>query len=412
MTLLRGYLEGRNLGGLANPAADLYRALTDGLAGPANSGQAVTPTSAMRVSAALACVRLIAETLGSLPLGVYQITERGHARKQMPADEVVWRRPNPEMTQQFLNETLVGHAVLTGNAYLYKVYDGLNRLAELWPLDPRRVEVRREDGEKVFRVDGKDYDRRAITHIPGFSTDGLMGLSMVQAAREAFGLALATEEYGARFFAQGSTVAGILSVKEELDDKQADSMARRWQRLHAGARNAHRIAVLDNGATWQQVGIPPQDAQFLETRKFQIAEIARIFRVPPHLIGDVERSTSWGSGIEEQTLAFITYTLRPWLRRLESAYSDDVLAVRDRVARFDTDDLLRGKASERWDVYRIARTIGALNVDEIRAKEGEAPISDGSGSDYRQPLNSNVAAEGERPDRDGGAGDDERTTAP
>jgi HK97 family phage portal protein len=272
MPLLRGLIDGLlardgATSTLNNPSQDLYAALTGALefGGPVNAGVTVNSETAMRQITVFRCVTLLAQSIAYLPLGVYVQGGSKRTPVRTARDSFIWGAPNPEMRRQNFWETVLGCAILTGNGYVYKVRDGLGQIVELWPLDPRRVDVRREGAYKVFYVDGERCygphrpvgAEDEIGHLPGFSRDGLRGLNPIAQAREALGLAIAAEEYGARFFAQGSTVAGILSYKEPLEDVDANRAARQWQRLHSGARNAHKIAVLDNGATWQQVGSPP-----------------------------------------------------------------------------------------------------------------------------------------------------------
>lgn len=408
MTVLRRALE-RRASTLDNPSADLYAALVLGTdAGlPANSGTVVNQTTALRIVTVYTCVRIIAEAIGALPLQVYR---RGSFRQEirMPADRIIWGRPNPEMSRQVFWETLVGHCLLDGNAYMHKVRDGLGQVTELWPLNPRAVTVRRDQrtGDKVFDIAQKTYTLDDICHVPAWGVDGLKGLSPIGQAREALGIAMGAEQGSATFYAQGSTVSGFLSTDQEISDEQATGLQRRWQKLHGGARNFHKVGVLGNGAKWIQTGLAPADAQFIQTRQYQASEIAKLFRIPPHMLGDMDKSTSWGKGLEEQQQGFVTYTLQPWLSRFEMAISDDLLPVADRYARFDLDGVLRGKAIERWQVYQLARQIGVLNKNEIRELEELSPIADPTGDDYEAPLNSNVSAPALGNGGDGGQGQD------
>ncbi len=379
MPILRSLIERRSaIGSIENPSTDLYQALTGGL-GPVAAGVAVTPQSAMRIGAVFAAVRLIAETIASLPLEIVN-TAPGAGREPLrrAGQEYLWRRPNPVHTPQTFWELLIGHALLTGNAYILKVFDGLGRVTELWPLDPAQVRpFWAAPGVKGYAVNGEELPAAHVCHIMAFSRDGLAGLSVVGQARETMGLALAAEQAQANFYGQGSQVTGVLTTEQELSDDQSERIARRWQKRHAGARNAHLPAVLGNGAKWQNVGIPPADAQYLDTRKFTVTEIARIFRIPPHLIGDVERSTSWGTGIEEQNQQFLTYTFLPWLRRFEQAITHDLLPVKDHEARFQTRHLLRAKLKERYQAYQIGITAGWLSKNDVRRMEEMDPIPDG-----------------------------------
>ena len=397
MSLLSALLDRRDAGlsTLNNPNHPIYQALVGWLdgGGQVASGQTVTRESSMRVSAVYAAVRLIAETIASLPIRV--VRDRGAGGKETieaSEDRWAWERPNPDQTRQAFWELILGHAALTGNAYIYAPKNALGQTAELWALDPDRCrpEKSRATGLKVITVDGKDAGPD-ILHMPAFSVDGITGLSPIGVARQGVGLALAAEDFGARFFGQGSTPAGLLTTEQVLKPGDAERLAAEWQTRHAGGKNAHKIAVLGQGAKFQQVSIPPADAQFLETRKFQVAEIARLFRVPPHLIGDVERSTSWGTGIEQQNIGFLTFGLLPWLNRSEQTFSP--LLARGRSLRHDVRGLLRGSTKERHEAYNLARVGGYKSVNEIRALEDDAPIEDGDV--YDAPLNSNVAAPGQ-----------------
>lgn len=395
--------------GLNNPNVPLYQALAGLASGdyaPVNSGAAVTTTSAMRVITVHRCVTLIAQSIASLPLGVYRYERDRRVELTNPAERFIWGRPNPEMSRVGFWATTIGMAVLTGNAYIYKVRDGLGRVTEIWPLDPRKVEpVRDRDGTKRFQVGADLLDSDTVLHVPSYG-DGFKGLNPIAYAREGIGMALATEEFGARFFGQGSTLAGVLTTDGKIDDPTADKLERRWSRLHSGVQRAHRIAILEGGLKYQQVGIAPEDAQFLETRRFQVEEIARLFGVPPHLLGAVDRTTSWGKGIEEQNIGFVTYTLGWWITLFEQAITDDLLAPANHYARWNVNGLLRGNTAERYQSYQIGRNAGFLSINDIRKFE-ELPPIDG-GDDYAQPLNSSSSG-ASAPATDGGAADDAGT---
>lgn len=376
------------VGGLNNPSANLYEALTSGFdfGGPVNSGASVTTTTALRVVAVLSCVRLIAETGASLPLAIYRKEERGRKQITIDSEAYLWQRPNPEMTRQTFWETAIGTCVLTGNSYTYIVRDGLSRIAELWPLDPRRVTPYRDDkGRKRYTVDGQDADPDDIMHVPGYG-DGMKGLNPIAQAREALGLALSAEEFGSSFFGRGSTLNGILTTEGKLDDATADKLEKRWNTSHSGVRNAHKTAIMEGGLKYQQIGITPEDGQFLETRRFQVEEIARLFRVPPHMIGAIDKTTSWGTGIEQQNIGFVTYTLRPWLTRFEQAISDTLLRPANHYAQWNVNGLMRGDSAQRAAFYQTMRNIAAMNPNEIRGLEDWAPYE--GGDDYDLPLNS------------------------
>lgn len=373
-------------GSIEDPRTPIYKALAGGM-GTGLAGRHVSELTAMQLSAVFACVALIAETLGTLPITVY--SKRGTARLEVPPTAAAARifvQPNEEMTGQFLVETFFGHALLNGNAFLHTPRNQLDRVVELWPVDPRKVRLGRGgDGRKVYAVGDVPFTSRELVHMPAFSYDGLSGLSRIALAREGISLGLAAEEFGARFFGDGSTLGGVIKVPEPLEEGEADRLLAQWDKYHRGLDKAWGAAVLDAGAEWQQIGIPPQDAQFLETRKFQVEEIARLFRVPPHLIGHVDGSTSWGSGIEEQDIAFVTFTLRAWVTRWEQFASRFLVSPEPRYVKMNVDALMRGSTLNRYQSYHLALTDGWMNRDEVREKEDKPPMP--GGQEFLVPLN-------------------------
>ena len=226
------------------------------------------------------------------------------------------------------------------------------------------------------------YEPNQIFHVVGLSYDGIKGISPIDQAREAVGLALATEEFGAKFFANGARPGGVLEHPGVLKDPE--KLRESWNKVYQGSRNSHKIAVLEEGVKYKEIGIPPEQAQFLETRKFQINEICRIFRVPPHLIGDLERSTF--SNIEHQSIEFVTHTVRPWLVRWEQAIYKCLLNETERqlyYARFNVDGLLRGDFPTRMQGYATARQNGWMSVNDIRKLEDMNSIdAEKGGDDY------------------------------
>jgi HK97 family phage portal protein len=278
--------------------------------------------------------------------------------------------------------------LLWGNAYLWLGRNQLGQIAELWPIHPSRVKAGRTSalGRKVYQVDGGEQPHTddTILHLPAFGYDGVCGVSPIRIAREGIGLALAAEEYGAKLFGSGSLATGILQTEQRLTPEQADVLQARWKAKRSGLGSAHETIVLDRGAQFTQLTIPPGDAQFIESRRFQIAEVARMFGVPPHMLMDTEKSTSWGTGIEQQGIGFVVYTLRPWLTRTEQRISR-ILKPEPVYARFSVEGLLRGDAAQRAAFYTSMFNIGALSTNEIRALEERGPV-DGGDTRYR-PLN-------------------------
>ena len=360
----------------------------------AKSGSWVDQDTALTVSAWYRAVTLISTTIGAMPLHVYTKNNDGSQTQiQMESERYIWGRPNPEVSRSIFWETLVGHCLTTGNAYAYVVTvpdRPSRRPVELWPVEPSRVKVgRAEDGRKFYDIDNviqTDYVNGGnIVHFQGFGSDGLRGLSVVRLAAQSLGLALAAEDFGSSLFRNGSTPAGYLSSDQELTEAQATAMGTWWDQRHAGAANAGKTAVFGKGTKWNAVSLPPEDAQMLETRRFQISEVARWFGIPPHMLGDVEKTTSWGSGIEEQGRGFVTYTLQPWLVRFEQTISDELLRPQNHYARFDTGGLLRGSTLQRYQAYQVGINAGFLSVNDVRRDEDLPPVN--GGDTHLQPLN-------------------------
>ena len=340
----------------------------------------------MQTTAVYACVRILAETTASLPLHTYRYTVNG---KEKATDHQIYRlladEPNPEMTSFVFRETLMGHLLLWGNAYAQIIRDGRGKVIALYPLLPNKMTVdRTEKGELyyIYNKEGQSYTLRSdeVLHIPGLGFDGLIGYSPIAMAKNAIGMAIATEEYGAKFFANGANPGGVLEHPGVVKDPAR--VRESWNSVYQGSSNAHRVAVLEEGMKFQSIGIPPEQAQFLETRKFQINEIARIFRIPPHMIGDLEKSSF--SNIEQQSLEFVMYTLDPWVVRWEQSikrvlFSED--EKKEYFVKFNVDGLLRGDYQSRMNGYAVGRQNGWLSANDIRELENMNRISEELGGD-------------------------------
>ncbi len=359
-----------------------------------SSGESVSITTAMRTSAVFACVRVIAESVASLPLIVYQrMGGRGKRRApEHPLYELLHGIPNPHMTAVELRENLAGHVCLWGIAYCEKVYDGAGRIRELWPLRPDRMVLRQEDGKPSWwqytmssgEAIALSMDR--VWRTRGIGIDRYTGYSVISQAREAIGTALATEKYGGLFFANAAHPGGVLQTDKKLNQAAATNLKASWEAAHKGMDYAHRIAVLEEGVQWQQVGMQHDDAQFLETRNFQVVEIARMFRMPLHMIGDLTRATF--SNIEHQGIEFVTLTLAPWLTRFEQSARRDLLSESERKSYFVehlVDGLLRGDIQSRYQAYATGRQNGWLSANDIRELENMNPVD--GGDIYLVPLN-------------------------
>jgi HK97 family phage portal protein len=349
---------------------------------PSAAGIRVNESKALTMPAVWRAVNLIASTGGSLPLHAFKDDADGVARRQLSgnaADLLV--KPHPDMTPFELWELTYGHVATWGNAALQKLRDQDGVVRELWPIAPWRMTFgRTKDLTKVYVVDGdedKPLTDREILHIPGFGYDGVCGMSPVMAAKQGIGLALAAEEYGAALFGSGSLAGGILTTDQRLDEKKAEGLKLRWKQRQTGLRNAHEIAVLDSGVKFEQLTIPPEDAQFLQSRAFQVEEIARIYGIPPHLLMSTEKATSWGTGIEQMTLAWVKFGLRgSWLTRFEQRIST-ILSPGGVYAQYSLEGLLRGDSAQRASFFKSMWETGAYSTNEIRALENLPPVDGG-----------------------------------
>lgn len=354
--------------------------------GGTSSGKTVNERTAMQTTAVYSCVRILAETIASLPLHTFKHTESGkekateHSIYHLLADE-----PNPEMTSFVFRETLMGHLLLWGNAYAQIIRDGRGNIIALYPLMPDRMTVDRADSGEIYYIynkEGKQYYLRnyEVLHIPGLGFDGLIGYSPIAMAKNAIGMAIATEEYGASFFANGANPGGVLEHPGVVKDPAR--VRESWNSVYQGTKNAHRVAVLEEGMKFQSIGIPPEQAQFLQTRKFQLNEIARIFRIPPHMIGDLDKSSF--SNIEQQSLEFVMYTLDPWVVRWEQAIKRALFSESEKkeyFVKFNVDGLLRGDYQSRMNGYAVGRQNGWLSANDIRELENLNRIPDDLGGD-------------------------------
>lgn len=395
MGFLSGYFEQRagipNTT-LSNPTAWFYDYLTGGTKGSA-TGVAVNELTALYNTTVFTCVRILSETIASLPFMVYErLDSGGKARApNHPLYEILHDIANDEMNSFTFFETIMGHLPVWGNAYAEIERDGAGRVRALWPLMPNNTWVQRSLRDYklyYFTVIPQTYEQivlpaEKVLHIPGLGFDGRVGYSVIRMAREAIGLSLATEEFGARFFGNGAKPGGILEHPGSLSQEAQSRLRSSWNEMHSGLDKQHRIAILEEGMKYKSVGIPPEDAQFLQTRQFQKHEIAQLYRIPPHMLADLERSTH--NNIEHQSIEFVTHTIRPWLVRIEKSIQMKLFTPQERkvfFAEFLVDGILRGDILTRYQAYQIARQNGIINADEWRAMENMNPIPDGSGQVY------------------------------
>lgn len=357
------------------------------------SGANVSPSTAMQLSAVYACVRILAETVASLPLHLMRYNDSGGKEKAIthPLYYLLHDQPNEEMTSFVFRETMMTQLLLWGNAYAQKVYNGYGELIGLYPLLSSNMTVERnERGQLIYRYviesDQKDAGslvtlrREDVLHIPGLGFNGLVGFSPISMARQAIGTALACEEFGGKFFANGTMPSGVIEHPGTIKDVKA--FREKWQEAFAGAANAGKTPILENGMKFNKISINPQDAQFLETRKYQINEIARIFRIPPHMVGDLEKSSF--ANIEHQSLEFVKYSLDPWVIRWEQGLAKDTLSTEEKRKYYwnmNVDGLLRGDYASRMNGYAVARQNGWMNANDIRAMEDMNLIPPEEGGD-------------------------------
>ena len=364
------------------------------LFGRTTSGKPVNERTAMQTTAVYACVRILAEAVASLPLHVYEYQDDGGKKlvHDHPLYYLLHDEPNPEMTSFVFRETLMSHLLIWGNAYAQIIRDGAGRVLGLYPLLPDKMEVQRDDRGNIYYVYSRNSDENPmfreygniklkaedVLHIPGLGFDGLIGYSPIAMAKNAVGMTLACEEYGASFFANGANPGGVLEHPGVLKDPS--KVRESWNSVYRGVSNAHKIAVLEEGMKYQQIGIPPEEAQFLETRKFQINEIARLYRIPPHMVGDLDKSSF--SNIEQQSLEFVKYTLDPWVIRWEQSLQRSLLLPGEKGKYFiklNVDGLLRGDYQSRMNGYAVGRQNGWFSANDIREMENMNPIPDEEG---------------------------------
>jgi HK97 family phage portal protein len=363
--------------------------------GGTTSGKPVNEHTAMQMTAVYSCVRILAEAIAGLPLHLYKYTASGGKEKALshPLYFLLHDEPNPEMSSFVFRETLMTHLLLWGNAYAQIIRNGKGEVIALYPLMPNRMRVDRDSKGKLYysytrysdeasAINGMTVTLRPsdVLHIPGLGFDGLVGYSPIAMAKNAIGMAIACEEYGAKFFANGAAPGGVLEHPGTIKDQQ--KVKESWNMAYQGSGNAHRVAVLEEGMKYQPIGISPEQAQFLETRKFQINEIARIFRVPPSMIGDLDRATF--SNVEQLSLDFVKFTLGPWISRWEMALQRSLILPSERASlfiRYNLEGLLRGDFKSRIESYAVGIQNGFYSPNDIRSLENLNLISKEEGGD-------------------------------
>ena len=350
--------------------------------GRTHAGKRVNDRTALQQIAVYACVRVLSEAIAQLPLHLYKYTDKGKERvPEHPLYFLLHDQPNPEMTSFVFRETLMSHLLIYGNAFAQIIRNGRGEVLGLYPLMPDKIRVDRDEKNQLIYKYSR-YDEanpnikeqgeiilpsEQVLHIPGLGFDGLVGYSPIAMAKNAIGLAVACDEYGASFFANGASPSAVLEHPGVI--KNPERVREAWHRAY-GSGNAHKIAVLEEGMKYTPISIPNNEAQFLETRKFQIEEIARLYRVPLHMIGDLEHATF--SNVEHLSLDFVKYTLDPWIVRWEQGMQKALLSdseKRQYFVKFNVDGLLRGDYASRMQGYATARQNGWMSANDIRELE-------------------------------------------
>ena len=378
---------------LRNPVADWLRDALD--ADPTVSGESVTYDSALSVSTVYACVRVISETIGTLPLFVYRrVNAKTKERSRShPLYTLLHDAPNPETTASVFEETLTSHVLSWGNGYARIERNGAGLPRALWNLRPDRIKPERVGASNQLVYTRSDGTGRVVEqllpenvlHVPALGFDGLVGFSPISKAREAIGLALASQTAAGSLFANGSFPGGVLEAPQVIDEQTQARLRKSWEALHKGAGKRSKVGILEQGMTYKPISFTPEDSQFLESRQFSVAEICRWFRVPPHKVQDLSRSTF--SNIEHQSIEFLTDTIRPWLVKLEQEFRRKLFGPDDDefFAEHMVDALLRGDSHTRHKVYATGRQWGYYSTNDVRGFENLNPVD--GGDVYLSPMN-------------------------
>lgn len=356
------------------------------------SGIAVTERSAMTYVAVYAATKILAEAVGMLPVLIFRGDEDGDDQEldlSHPLRPLLRWQPNPEMSASTWRETMQVHLCLYGNSYNRIFFDARGQISEIRPLDPGRTRPERKAGQLRYRWQSQsggseEFAPEEILHIPGLCFDGLIGYSPIALARQNIGLGLAAETFGANFFGSGTNMTGIISFPQRLTPEQRKQIQDAWQQQYSGLINSGRTVLMDSGATYTRIGIPPEDCQFLEVRKFSVLDICRLYRIPPHMMADLEKATY--ASIEHQSLEFLIYTLMPWLNKYELEFKRKLFGITsDYFATFDATQLLRGDMAAQQQFFAAGRQHGWLTVNEIRRKLRMPQVE--GGDVLLQPLN-------------------------
>ena len=401
-----------------NPALAVSPALLDGLwgYGPTRSGVQINEDTSLTFTAVFAAVKVLSESIGMLPLAVYAGDDDNDVRvraKDHSAYKLLRWSPNEEMTAAVFKESVQANLSLWGRGFARIEVNGRDEPVAIRPIQSSQVAVERVAGEVRYRVrngQGGTFAPEEMISIPAMSLNGLVGLSPIAYCREAVATGKAAEIFGSTFFGNGANVRGVLTVPTALTPAQTLQLRESWDAMYAGVGNANKTGVVPFGGKYEKIGVPPDEAQFLETRRFSVEEIARIYRIPPHMLGDLSRSTN--SNIEQQSLEFLIYTLLPWIEKWEQELTRKLCGTNgDYHVKFDTNRMLRTNLASRMAYYQSGLQWGYLNTDEVRADDGRGQLPDKQGQVFRTPVNmepmeilAKMAATGYRPTAAGSGG--------
>jgi HK97 family phage portal protein len=368
-------------------SADLVEILTPG--GASTAGVSVSEATAPKLTAVWRAVSLLSGVVAGLPLKSYRDADGG----RIETTGTLLRRPHPSFTRFELLELAMVHLLLNGNFYAVKQRNGFGEVVALLPLNPTQVVPKLDDnGVKTFEVPGTDRPRITVgsdvlLHIPGMGYDGVKGWSPIAMCREALAVGMAAEEFSARFFGNGSHLGGLVSAEGPVTPEQAAEAKRYWTEKVSGLAKAHEVAILQYGFKYQAVGIPPEDAQLLESRRFAIEDVGRLYGIPNHMMNESSGSTSWGSGLSEQVRGLLVFTAGPWLTRIEDRLSLELLPAGE-YAEFTRGGLLQSTTTERYAAYKVGIDAGFLTRDECRALENlpALPVSQGDPAELVRML--------------------------
>jgi HK97 family phage portal protein len=396
MGIISNLFTGRSIKNLSITDPKAWNPSLWNLAGAQSlSGENVTESTALTYSAVWCAVSLISGTVSGLPLHLL----RNDQRKTIKAIEkslfsILHSQANPYMTAQVYREVTTAHILTWGNSYSEKVRDGYGNIVELWPITPNRVRMEMEQGVLIYwiRVDDQEIPltREQILHVPGLGYDGFQGYSVVGMARKSIGLGMAMETFGSLYFGNGTHPGVVVTHPGKLDQPSHENLKGALAQAHSGLGQSHRLMLLEDGMKIEKIGIPPEESQFLESRQFQIPEIARWFNLPPHKLKDLTKSSF--SNIESEQISFVTDSILPWLIRFEQNFDMQLLSDNEKKQqklyfRHNVDGLLRGNAKDRAEYYKSMWLNGFMTQNEVREKENMDPSNSPHTDDLFVPLN-------------------------